>query len=206
MKRVSIILLLLLIPFFSFSQSTNKAQLKSALLADVMKELEIAPGIIEVYEKIADNLERELGETIRPGNLRTLSVDIYEVTGYDEEGRPVKGGITDRKILNIISSNNSRRIIVDEDKFYTQTSDRVTIKNIDGATLAENFLDFDDWDTIIDAANEQIGRLLNWNHGYTIGGTPEIFTSDGRYLVMFFNEVSDWVLFMPDNEARRLEL
>jgi len=206
MKNLPIVLLLLFVPVFSFPQSTNKAQLKSALLTEVMKELEIVPEIIEVYEKIADGLPRYLGEEIRPGNLRAMPVDIYSVTDYDKDGNPSKGGLTDRKILDIISSNNSRRVIVEEDRIYVQTPDKVTIRDIEGAVLSENFLDFDDWKTIIDAANEQTGRLLNWRQGYTIAGTPEIFTGDGSYLVMFFGEVSGWVIFMPDNEARKLEL
>jgi hypothetical protein len=206
MKKLPAVFLLLFIPVFVFSQSTNKAQLKSALLAEVMKDLEIEPGIIEVYEKIADGLQRELGEEIKPGNLRTMTVDIYEVTDYDEDGGPNKGGLTDKKILDIVSSNNSRRIIVDEDKIFIQAPDRVTIKDIEGAVLSENFLDFDEWDTIIAAANEQIGLPLEWERGYTIGGTPEIFTGDGRYLIMFFSKDSGWIVFMPDNEARKLEL
>jgi hypothetical protein len=206
MKKVSAILVLCFIPVFSISQSTNKARLKSGLLIDVMKELDIESGIVEVYEKIADDLQRYLGEEIRPGNLRAMPVDIYSVTDYDKDGNPSKGGLTDRKILDIISSNNSRRVIVEEDRVYVQTPDKVTIRDIEGAVLSENFLDFDDWKTIIDAANEQTGRLLNWRQGYTIAGTPEIFTGDGSYLVMYFGEVSGWVIFMPDNEARKLEL
>jgi hypothetical protein len=171
-----------------------------------MKTLGIDPEIIQVYEKIANDLKRELGEEISFENLRVLTVEVYGVTDYDESGNPNKGGLTDKKILDIVSSDNTRNIIVDEDKVYIKTPDRITIKSTDGVVLSENFLDFDDWDTIIAAANKQLGASLNWELGYTIGGTPEIYTDDGRYLVMFFNDEAGWVMFMPGDEAQKLEL
>jgi hypothetical protein len=206
MKNLYLALVLLLIPFFSFAQSTNKAQLKSALLSETMKTLDIDPEIIEVYEKIAEDLKRELGEEISFENLRVLTVEVYGVTDYDESGNPNKGGLIDKRILDIVSSDNTRNIIVDTDKIYIRMPDKVTIKSIDGAILSENFLDFDEWDAIIAAANKQLGLSLDWKVGYTLGGTPEIYTDDGRYLVMFFSDEAGWVVFMPGNEAKKLEL
>ena len=111
MKIVYTALLLFFIPVFSFPQSTNRAQLKSALLndamkgpeaapgltetpekpadsllSDVMKDLEVAPEVIETYEKMADSLQKELGEEIRAENLKTIQVAAYGVTGYDARG------------------------------------------------------------------------------------------------------------------------
>jgi hypothetical protein len=45
-----------------------------------------------------------------------------------------------------------------------------------------------------------------WQQGYTIAGAPEIFTPDGQYLIMFFGGEEGWIIFMPGNEAKRLEL
>ncbi|MDR0721129.1 MAG: hypothetical protein LBF78_15970 [Treponema sp.] len=206
MKTVLLIFSLFCVPCFLSAQSTNKAQLKSALLKDTMQELDIEPEIIEVYEKIADSLHRELGEEIKPRNIGTLTVNVYGLTGYDEFGNPSKGGIIDRKLLDIISSDKSRDIIIDEDTIYVRSQDKVIIKTIDGEVKAEHFLDFNDWSTIGAAANAQLELPLTWQHGYTIAGTPEISTPDRRYLIMFFGEEEGWIIFMPGNEAKRLEL
>jgi hypothetical protein len=206
MKNVFTAFILFFIPFFSFAQSTNKAQLKSVLLNETMKRLDIEPEIIDVYEKIVGSLQLELGEEIKPGNIQALVVEVYGITDYDESGNPSGGGLTDKKTLDIVSSDNSRDIIVDEDKFYVRTPDKVIIKSIDGDIQAEHFLNFNDWDTISAAANAQLELPLSWEHGYTIGGTPEIFTADERYLVMFYGDEVGWIIFMPGNEAKKLEL
>jgi hypothetical protein len=205
-KTILLVFTLFCIPFFSFAQSTNKAQLKSVLLNTTMKNLDIEPEIIEVYEKIADSLHRELGEEIKPGNIGTVIASMYGVTEHDESGNPSKGGLIDRKLLDIVSSDKSRDIIVDEDKVYVRTPTKVTIKSIDGDVQAERFLDFNDWDTIGAAANAQLELPLSWQHEYTLGGAPTIFTADGQYLVMFFEEEGGWIIFMPSDEARKLEL
>ncbi|MFP3040809.1 hypothetical protein LQZ19_03200 [Treponema primitia] len=204
MKRISVVFLLFLIPVFLFSQSTNKAQLKSVVLSRAMTDLKIEPEIIELFEKIADSLQEELGEEIRPGNIHTITVASYDVTLYDDFGDPSKGGIVDRKILDIISSNKERNIVVDENKLYVRMRDRVIIKTIEGTVLAENLLNFSEWDDIIAAADSLLDMQLDWRQGYTINGMPEISSTDGRYLAMYgFDE--GWVLFMPNNEARKLE-
>jgi hypothetical protein len=111
-----------------------------------------------------------------------------------------------KKILDIVSSDKSRDIVVDEDRIYIRTPWQVTIKNVEGLVLAENLLNFNDWNEIIAAANSQLQTSQTWRRGYTIGGSPEISSEDGRYLVLFVSFEESWVIFMPDNEARKLEL
>jgi hypothetical protein len=238
MKILYAALVLFLIPVFSFSQSTNKAQLKSALtseavkdpeaapgaaltseavkdpepapgaalLIEAMKDLEVAPEVIETYEKIAGAIQQELGETVKAENLKTIQVAVYGVTGQDAEGKPAKGGQVAKKILDIRSSNGRRDVIVDEDQIYIRTPEKITVKNIAGEVLSENPLNFNDWDRVGWAANAQLGMPLIWNRGYTISGEPRLVSDDGRYLVMFFDENDGWVIFMPDNKAKKLEL
>ena len=97
-------------------------------------------------------------------------------------------------------------MIVDEDQIYIRTPEKITVKTIEGTVLSENLLNFNDWDRVMRAANTQLGMSLIWKAGYTISGAPRLLSDDGRYLLMFFDQDEGWVVFMPDNKARKLEL